>query len=244
MALKARHMKELQDFQNQMHEEIKERAQALGFDLSETEPIYDGVCALEGYSKSKPKIMFILKEAWDEIGEGGPKGGGWEIYEPWESMDRMNDTWKILMYIVYGVRTGEDYNSMPWANEEMLDMLKTVAYVNLNKMPAYKNSGDMSGKYAQWRDILLKQIEGYNPNVIVFGNTFEGLFEQEEWAQNAEWIEKASNPGVTAVYKTKNGKILIDAYHPKQRKRGLTRDKYIDTIVYGVRTGLASSQND
>lgn len=30
MALKARHMKELQDFQNQMHEEIKERAQALG----------------------------------------------------------------------------------------------------------------------------------------------------------------------------------------------------------------------
>ena len=126
MALKARHMKELQDFQNQMHEEIKERAQALGFDLSETEPIYDGVCDLEGYSKSKPKIMFILKEAWDEIGEGGPKGGGWEIYEPWESMDRMNDTWKILMYIVYGVRTGEDYNSMPWANEEMLDMLDVL----------------------------------------------------------------------------------------------------------------------
>ena len=38
MALKARHMKELQDFQNQMHEEIKERAQALGFDLSEAAP--------------------------------------------------------------------------------------------------------------------------------------------------------------------------------------------------------------
>ena len=102
----------------------------------------------------------------------------------------------------------------------------------------------MSGKYPQSRYTLLKQMEEYNPNVILFGNTFEGLFEQEEWAQNAEWIEKASNPGVTAVYKTKNGKILIDAYHPKQRKRGLTRDKYIDTIVYGVRTGLASSQND
>ena len=38
-------------------------------------PIYDGVCDLDGYLSSKPKIMWILKEPNGQTEKGIEKGG-------------------------------------------------------------------------------------------------------------------------------------------------------------------------
>jgi hypothetical protein len=43
-----------------------------------THPIHDGVADLEGYLASSPRIMWILKEPYDDFNENGePVGGGW-----------------------------------------------------------------------------------------------------------------------------------------------------------------------
>jgi len=46
------------------------------------EPIYDGVYDVEKYLASSPRIMWILKEPYDDFtSEGKPTGGGWAIYD-------------------------------------------------------------------------------------------------------------------------------------------------------------------
>ena len=60
--------KELNKRQQEIWNEMKKLAKELG--NSNRLPIYDGVCDLDGYLSSKPKVMWMLKEPNGQI-EGG-----------------------------------------------------------------------------------------------------------------------------------------------------------------------------
>ena len=50
----------------------------LGYDPAKVEPIYDGVVDAEAYLATQPKVLWILKEPYDDFdAEGMPEGGGW-----------------------------------------------------------------------------------------------------------------------------------------------------------------------
>ena len=53
---------ELNKVQQEIRDAIYAHAIELGYDNNIIEPITDGVCDFEGYLKSNPKIMWILKE--------------------------------------------------------------------------------------------------------------------------------------------------------------------------------------
>ena len=60
---------------------IQVHAVELGYDPAKVEPIYDGVVDAGGYLASKPKVMWILKEPYDDFdAEGKPSGGGWTMF--------------------------------------------------------------------------------------------------------------------------------------------------------------------
>jgi hypothetical protein len=223
---------ELKKAQQAITDAIYAHAIELGYDNNVIEPITDGICDFEGYLKSKPKVMWILKEPNGQFSNGEIEGGGWSIVEDSFRNDIdgvvKQPTWQKIIYIMYGYLNGCKYEDMDLirSNHEMAKVMQSIAYLNVSKMPGQRQSSpeNIEWCYQQWKPILQKQIETYAPDVIIFGNTFEhfrGDFEKnglEELDGYPGWIE---------IYKSE-GRLLFSAYHPLQRggDRG-----YIDTLI-------------
>lgn len=233
------------EFQKSIQSAIQQKAYTL-FDSTKIEPIYDGVCDAEKYLNSATKVMWILKEAYDAFDESGlPMGGGWEIYEQWDDMSKLKEvtsvrSWQPIMYVLHALAEEKHWDEIAWIRDDRksyVDALKGCAYININKMPAGKISGDLTAAYDIWRDFINMQIIGYRPDVIIFGFTY-GYFSNESYIKHG-CKEVMGVPGATGVYKTKiAGKptILIDAYHPNQKI--LSRQEYVDSILFSIRKNL------
>jgi hypothetical protein len=233
-------VEELTAFQDAMREKMTLHAKELGFDTEKrVEPIWDGVCDIEKYCSSSPKIMWILKEGYDNYDENGALGGGFDVYGDWKNPEKFDNvmeikTWRPMMYIMNGIASGEKWDDMDWVWDDpnMLALLAGSAYINASKMPGFTRSGNMYDKFNQWKEIVLEQIDAYEPDVIIFGGTLDLLWETEVCdcgeAHVLEGIAKIAD-----AYKNKKGQILIDAYHPGQTK--LKQSVYVDSIVSLVR---------
>ena len=69
--------------QAEIEQKIKQCAQNNNLNSSEVEPIPDGIYDAEKYLSTTPRILWILKEPYDDFTEEGkPYGGGWSLYEP------------------------------------------------------------------------------------------------------------------------------------------------------------------
>lgn len=235
----------LKSGQSTLHNEMLAHAIKLG---SENEPIFDGVCDPERYLKSKIKVMWILKEAYDDFDKNdNPIGGGWKIYQSWDQdplKASKSSTWQPIMYVLRALAENNKWDDIAWIwdeREEYLEYLKSCAYINVNKMPGDLTSGDLSKEFEDWKEIISKQIKLYDPNIIIFGNTYK-YFQNEDYICSA--IETKGVPGAVRAYITNvNGKkiILIDAYHPNQRS--LTRQHYVDSILESYRMNCSNSDD-
>lgn len=218
---------ELEKAQNEISDAIYARAKELGFDKA---PITDGVCDFEGYLNSNPKVMWILKEPNGQFSNGELEDGGWSIVE--ESFK--NDiegvgkipSWQPIIYVMHGYLNGQKYNDMEYIrdNKDMAKVMQRIAYLNVSKMPGYNTSykNNIEECYIQWKSILDRQIETYDPDVIIFGYTFEHFRNYFE----KQGLEKIYNyPGWIDVYKSGN-RYLFDAYHPARKGQ-----EYVDTLI-------------
>ncbi|MDE6380349.1 MAG: hypothetical protein K2L11_07740 [Muribaculaceae bacterium] len=225
----------LRDFQKIIHEEIRCRAEERRLADTETQPIYDGIADIPGYIASRPKVMWVLKEAWgDKNSTGKICGGGFEIWDCWGPKGFNTPTWLPMIYILYGIHMGQErveYRDMPKADIKMVDLLKQSAYININKMPGDKVSGNMRSEYAIWRDIILEQIEAYNPDIIIFGGTFD-VMKKDLALLGREPIAKTSTEEIAHFYKDRKGRLLVNSMHPAQRR--ISWDYYIDEIVENI----------
>mgnify|MGYP006873137254 FL=1 len=67
---------ELESYQQKMAERMYDVAHLNGLSSAKLAPITDGVADIPAYLSSKPKIMWILKEPYDDFTiSGKPKGG-------------------------------------------------------------------------------------------------------------------------------------------------------------------------
>ena len=223
-----------------LRSEIDEIAKENNLSSENISPIYDGVENISAYLQSTPKIMWVLKEPYDYINEETkkPEGGGWNI------MDGINDpkelvltqtlprTMQRIIYTTVGIITGKEYDDMAYYYQpEMYKYLFQIAYINLSKMPAGTRSGDMTGKYQIWKNFLFEQINLYNPNVIIFGNTFQYMKEDLRVNENDHIFQEK---GWIDVYK-KDYYLLVDAYHP-----GIicSTKKYVSTLVNAIHNSI------
>lgn len=218
---------ELEKAQGEISSAIYKRAKELGFDRY---PITDGVCDFEGYLKSIPKVMWILKEPNGQCPNEKLENGGWSIVEESFRNDiegtAKQPTWQTIIYVMYGYQNGLMYDDMEFIHDniEMAKVIQRIAYLNVSKMPGYNtsNKNNIEQCYTQWKPILDRQIETYNPDVIIFGYTFNHFrnhFEEKD-------LKQIGNiPGWIDVYKSSN-LILLDAYHPARKGQ-----EYIDTLI-------------
>lgn len=206
---------------------VDEIAKANNLSTPELYPIYDGVCDFSGYEKSELKVMWVLKEPYDELEGDIPSGGGWSIPEHCFIKDDAwkNPAWKNIIYVMYGFLNNKTWNDINWLRNEpsMAEVLKQIAYINVSKMPALTDSKDaeIAAAYKIWKPLLFEQIKMYSPDVIIFCNTFS-YFQNDIIDATTT---KLSSSEMIDVYK-KNNVYLLDCYHPSRKGQ-----EYVDTII-------------
>jgi len=208
----------------------------------DTFPILDGIVDPERFLSAKYKILWILKEPYDDFDdEGVPFGGGWDLKEVLKSKNSIQEyeggkpTFKPMLYTSWGILNNFClWNDMGNVEKDisMMEALKSIAYINVKKIPGHKSSyyKVIQDAYDQHKNILLKQIEYINPDIIIGGSTL-GLFLNDLQLSRNETVR---HRGIN--YFIKNGKIFIEAYHPAQRtsSTGVTQEQYCDDIITAV----------
>ena len=219
--------------QEAIHRKIREHAVEVGlFREGDFEPIYDGIYIKDAgrYLNSNVRVMWVLKEAYDdEYDDGEPCGGGWNYFDclepnqaPWKIR-----TWRNMIYASYGIIHNVTMDNMNGLDlEDLSDVLLEIACINLSKMPGHTTTEAslLAGYYETWKDILNEQIALYNPQVVIFGNTFP-YFKDD--LLNSGKVEHTPKDDISQVY-IKDGVKYIDAYHPQSR---ISRAKYVDSII-------------
>lgn len=206
-----------------------------GSAMDRNSPIYDGIADEEAYLQSPLKVAWVLKEPYDDFTKANkPAGGGWSLVKDafYKSDAWKNPVWQKVAYVMYGFRHGLNWDELPWIreNHEVINEIKSVAWINVSKMPGYKVSSDraISNAYSVWKDVIRFQLETYNPDVIIFGKTFHCF---RDSYGNPE--PQVLNDNVW--YYNIAGKHLLDTYHPG-RKGGEYVNALIDALT-SIRDG-------
>jgi hypothetical protein len=206
---------ELEHKQEEMHNLINEHANKSGLSFNGLKPILDGVHDVSKYLESPTKVMWIMKEAYDDSDEKGNRGG-WSIFDILDENKPIPQSWYNIIYVTYGIFKKWETIDMYKISEDppMKDVMSQIAYINLNKMPANKTSSDdlLEESYKHWKPILMAQIELYKPQVIIFGNTFK--FFKDDLLEGEDIKPQLDNVGKNTQLYIKNGIKLVDAYHP------------------------------
>lgn len=226
---------ELRQAQKDIQDKILLCAKENKLTSDEIQPIYDGVYDVEKYLTSSPRIMWILKEFVDEVENGKPSGGGYYLYDCFTKEKdeiRKSRTWRRLIYTSYGIANRRRWHEMDWIKDDlsMVDILKQIAYINVSKMPGNITSDDNNIRkcYSIWRPILLKQIQLYKPNIIIFGSTLKFFWNDPGFKKIIPGLTNEpiiKREGYLDVYKS-NEVLLFDAYHPS-----IWKNKCIESII-------------
>ena len=236
--------KELQKKQDEMFETIRQHAQKTGLIKKKPiiEPIYDGITDIQGYLASNPKIMWILKEPYDDFTiTGRSKGGNWSFTEHFQNDDvwKDEDMWKLMIQINYAIHNDLKWKELDYIekNPEMAEELRRTAYINVGKMPAEPTSPNnhMQDCYIIWKDILFEQIKLYKPDVIIFGYTFY-LF-KEDLGITDKPVSTVAGQWFSNFYR-KDDMILIDAYHPSRKGGEDGSHDYVTSIINAYKKAI------
>ena len=225
-------VEELTQKQEKLHQKINAITEKLNNGLN---PIYDGVGNIDCYLSSPLKIMWLLKESYDQDKQGNRGTGDWSIYDAVQ-----NDTaWSYLSfqrmaYVLYGYNNNvhSEDKGMPKIryNKDMVKYLANIAYININKLPGETTSNDshIAKCYNEWKDIIIEQIEVYNPDVIILGGTEKFLDFRSEFTQAEHYYNEDVNPRLDSkIYKWGN-RWIISVHHPGYM---MNTEVYVDLII-------------
>lgn len=206
------------------------------------QPILDGITNVELYSQADIKILFVLKEAYDREKDGEVGKGGWDHSEYLNDNDESiiygflaHDRVSKIASCILRDFSLEDYNNPEFTWDMALQDFHSIAWINVGKFPAPEvtKTSDirLNEAYGYWKPILFKQIEAYDPDVIIFGNTFRVFCDDLDGE-----IEMLDDQWPTHTYRDKCGRLLLDAYHPSVRPATVSEKDYIDSIIKAIKT--------
>lgn len=190
--------------------------------------VTDGVIDRERYYRTFPRLMWVLKEA--------DSGDSWSYIDKFRDRRWMRDNNSLpalrrVYYTTYGIlRSGE----RPWSDfpgsttDECLSALREIAFINLKKSPGGATSvySELLEASVKHRKILKMQIETYDPEVVIFGNTLR-FFSTDDFT-GLSTAEKRISP-LNNHYYFAGDKLYIYAHHPGYWK--ISDEDYVMDIV-------------
>ena len=212
--------------------------------------ITDGIIDVNSYLKSKLKICWVLKEPYDE---NDGKIGGFSLQDV--VMDRLNEkdreylkfgkTWTPIGYISYSLLNGFlSYSKLQELvkldkNTVMRSLLE-ISVFNVGKMPSLtgpKSYDNVIKKlYKEWAPILNYQLLVYDPDVIIFGNTFHHF--KDDLKSYKYRLHETKN----CKYYLMNNKMIIDTWHPAKPSKTMRQEDYCNGIINSVRKWKAKGK--
>ncbi len=188
--------------------------------------ITDGVMQPDEYFSKEIRIAWVLKEAYDK--EDGT-GGDWSYFDLYDRIiDLVNvQSFKPIIQTSYSIQNNFiKYENLDEYDREMIQIIKSVAIINTQKLPARNHSStndrDLHQSIKKYSDLLERQLNFINPNVIIFGNTFK-------YYKDLLKIEDSEIVKGNVWYVSKDGKLYISAYHPSQTQT--SKKDYVNDIV-------------
>lgn len=189
-------------------------------------PIFDGIVNEEEYQNSNVKIMWVLKDA-NSTGEN-------ESYDLRDAINGLRSEYGIrkdwektfsnIIYVTEGILNKTKWDDIPFPKDKpkIVDVLKQIAYVNIKKVGGGSQSvkSELQEHFEKSKQLLINQINVFNPDVVIFGNTYQ-FFEKELGLNQM-------NIFGTCHATAKKNRIYIDAYHPNVRMNG--KDYFEDII--------------
>jgi hypothetical protein len=212
---------------------ISEQIEQIGLD-NDSHFVIDGIIEPEKYLNAKYRILWVLKEANSETDT-------WSYLENFKDKEwlyrcgKSVPTLKRIIYITYGILKDCEWSEIPDAsNEKSFEPLQDIAIINIKKIPGGSISGDdeIQQAYYDNHELLKLQIETYNPNVVIFGNTLQYFYKTD--FDGLEIAEKQNTEYGNAFYDT-GDKLYIHTWHPAVRGAGFTDEDYVMDIVNIVR---------
>ncbi len=192
--------------------------------------VIDGIIEPEKYLKAKYRILWVLKEANSET-------VSWSYLENFKNKEwlfqcgKSVPTLKRMIYTTYGILRDCEWSEIPdSSNEESFEPLQEIAIINIKKIPggSISESNEIQQAYYDNQELLKRQIETYNPNVVIFGNTLQ-YFYKSDFDGLEEAVKENTEYG-NAFYNTENI-LYIHTWHPAVRGRGFTDKEYVMDIV-------------
>ena len=178
-------------------------------------PVIDGIIDIERYINAKYKILWILKEA-----NFGKSKGSWDMLayyrEAKESDINKSLTTRRVMLVSHRF----------FPDVTPLSAFQSIAYINIKKVAGYENSDDteIEKAFSAHKCLLLEQIETYNPDIIICGNTLN-YFENDLDFRKGESISIGMEQ---RHYFCSKERLYINAFHPAYPK--ITDEEYSDKI--------------
>jgi len=183
-------------------------------------PVKDGIVDVDQYSKAKFRILWVLKEA------NSKNFGGWDLrsfiandllgYHNWRR------TYNLITYVTWGILNGFPKwkkQSRGWEAEH-ITILQKIAFINLKKIPGASSSSDseIKSEFQNNKEIIFKQIEAFNPDIVIFGGTKKYL--------NLNDFNKITD---------NNKRIIVSTFHPNARKSHQT---YYENVINHIKDTL------
>lgn len=198
-------------------------------------PIGDGIVELNTYQKSNFKIVWLLKEAYDNADNGR---GGWSltkdilqkdnVYDEFLCNTRSKNTWYPIIYTSFGILNNfikfDDIKDID-RNPEVALILKNIAIININKLAGNSTSNEQNIRtlFNQNKLILKEQLEITDPDIFIGCKTLHHYY----YLLGLETAECLISEEGTKYY-VKDKKIFIDAYHPG--RIGIKRESYVNEV--------------
>lgn len=176
-------------------------------------PFFDGIVNEEKYNKSNFKILWVCKEPYNHNEDESIR---YSFRHELNLEPKLYYTIKIMRRIAlasYCVFNNATY-SEALVDPDVSLALQSIAYINLNKLPNLTTSPNrekyFSEVYSKCKSILLKQINGFDPDVIIFGNTC--FYFMQDLGLNFKDGKNLEYQNKSIFYH--NNKLFIDSCHP------------------------------
>ncbi|MFT3918919.1 hypothetical protein [Cloacibacterium sp.] len=238
--MKKMNFKEVIKKLNQIENEI--------FNLAYT--VVDGAIDNEKFLNNKLRITWFLKEPYSDeehswkyrdvftLTDENIKNDE-DLYDVWFK-DVARNTWQPIIYVSYGILNSfKTWSEMSYIreNRDMCDVIQEISIINSNKN--FSETGTFSLQeniktgFDKFENIIKQQIELLNPNVLIFGNTFNEYYKKLLKIEEKHKVKELSKSDIINVY-FKEGKIFLDVWHPSQRGKA-SREEYVNSIINSVK---------
>lgn len=173
--------------------------------LSSEHIVEDGVVLSECWERSNPKVLFVLKAAYDL----NNPGKGWDLLSFARSTAYKGVAFRELAYWAHSIRFGyQDLLSLTLDNEQQASELSHVAIVNVKKLSdagVYSDHEALQRSVACCGDLIVEQIEAISPDIVVCGSTWSYMAHLFQSRQVANYVYRSGD------------RYFVDFWHPANR---------------------------